>query len=83
MIRHTGLRGSFPVGLIGSAYKAGAVFVAPLTRAVHELASEARVSVVDMPPVGGSLLLAMRACGCEGALSVPELERLVDEALST
>jgi N-acetylglucosamine kinase-like BadF-type ATPase len=83
VIRHTGLRGSFPVGLIGSAYKAGAVFVAPLTRAVHELASEARVSVVDMPPVGGSLLLAMRACGCEGALSVPELERLVDEALST
>ncbi len=71
------------MGLIGSAFKAGAVFVEPLTRAVHELAPRARVSVVEMAPVGGSLLLAMRACGCEGALSVPELERLVDEALST
>ncbi len=58
------------------------MFVEPLTRAVHELAPEARVSVVEMAPVGGSLLLAMRACGCEGALSVAELERLLDEALA-
>ena len=76
-----GARG-FPVGLIGSAYKAGAVFVEPLTRAVHELAPEARVAVVEMAPVGGSLLLAMRACGCEGALSATELARLIDEALA-
>ena len=92
VIRHTGLTAgsagagtggaAFPVGLIGSAFKAGAVFVEPLTRAVHELAPEARVSVVEMAPVGGSLLLAMRACGCEGALSVTELERLLDEALA-
>jgi N-acetylglucosamine kinase-like BadF-type ATPase len=81
VIRSTGLRGSFPVGLIGSAYKAGAVFVEPLTRAVHELAPEARVAVVEMAPVGGSLLLAMRACGCEGALSANELAGLIDEAL--
>jgi N-acetylglucosamine kinase-like BadF-type ATPase len=72
---------SFPVGLIGSAYKAGAVFVEPLTRAVHALAPDARVAVVEMAPVGGSLLLAMRACGCEGALSVEETARLIDEAL--
>ncbi len=32
VIRQTGLEGEFPVGLIGSAYKAGAVFVDPLTR---------------------------------------------------
>ena len=91
VIRRTGLStggsaggdGAFPVGLIGSAFKAGAVFVEPLTRAVHELAPEARVSVVEMAPVGGSLLLAMRACGCEGALSVTELERLVDQALAS
>jgi N-acetylglucosamine kinase-like BadF-type ATPase len=81
VIRRTGLRGSFPVGLIGSAYKAGAAFVEPLTRAVHELAPEARVAVVEMAPVGGSLLLAMRACGCEGALSANELAGLIDEAL--
>jgi N-acetylglucosamine kinase-like BadF-type ATPase len=76
-----GARG-FPVGLIGSAYKAGAVFVEPLTRAVHELAPDAHVAVVEMAPVGGSLLLAMRACGREGALSAAELARLIDEALA-
>jgi glucosamine kinase len=85
VIRRTGLAGdagSFPVGLIGSAYKAGAVFVEPLTRAVHELAPGARVSVVEMAPVGGSLLLAMRACGCADALSASELAGLIDEALA-
>jgi N-acetylglucosamine kinase-like BadF-type ATPase len=76
-----GARG-FPVGLVGSAYKAGAVFVQPLTRVVHELAPEAHVAVVEMAPVGGSLLLAMRACGREGALSAGELARLIDEALA-
>jgi len=82
VIRRTGLAGSFPVGLIGSAFKAGAVFVEPLTRAVRELAPDAQVSVVEMAPVGGSLLLAMRACGREQALSATEIERLLDEALS-
>ncbi|HEY3865404.1 MAG TPA: BadF/BadG/BcrA/BcrD ATPase family protein [Solirubrobacteraceae bacterium] len=76
-----GARG-FPVGLIGSAYKAGAVFVEPLTRTVHELAPDARVAVVEMAPVGGSLLLAMRACGCEGMLSATELAGLIDGALA-
>jgi len=73
----------FPVGLIGSAYKAGAVFVEPLTRAVHALAPDARVAVVEMAPVGGSVLLAMRACGCEGALSAGEISRLINEALAS
>jgi N-acetylglucosamine kinase-like BadF-type ATPase len=82
VIRRTGLAGAFPVGLIGSAFKAGAVFVEPLTRAVRELAPEAQVSVVEMAPVGGSLLLAMRACGCEEALSATEIARLLDGALS-
>jgi glucosamine kinase len=82
VIRRTGLDGPFPVGLIGSAFKAGAVFVEPLTRAVHELAPQARVSVVEMAPVGGSLLLALRACGCEGTLAGAEIERLIDEALA-
>jgi glucosamine kinase len=80
VIRRTGLAGPFPVGLIGSAFKAGAVFVEPLTRAVHELSPQAQVSVVEMAPVGGSLLLALRACGCEGALSFGEISRLIDAA---
>jgi len=82
VIERTGLTGSFPVGLIGSAFKAGAVFVQPLTAAVHEHAPEARVVRVHMQPVGGSLLLAMRACGREGALPGTEIARLIDEALA-
>jgi glucosamine kinase len=82
VIRQTGLQGVFPVGLIGSAFKAGAVFVEPLTRAVHEHAPEARVAVVEMAPVGGSLLLAARACDRGDALDQTELSRLIDDALA-
>ena len=42
VIAHTGLTGSFPVGLIGSAWRAGEVFVAPLTDIVHELRPRSR-----------------------------------------
>ncbi len=81
VIRETGLEGAFPVGLIGSAYKAGAVFVDPLARAIHAVAPEARVATVEMAPVGGSLLLAARACGAEGALAGIDLAGLIDGAL--
>jgi glucosamine kinase len=87
VIRRTGLTSGsasaarpFPVGLIGSAFKAGGVFVDPLTRAIHALAPEAKVSVVEMAPVGGSLLLAMRACGREEAFDAGELASLIEEA---
>jgi glucosamine kinase len=82
VIHQTGLSGAFPVGLIGSAFKAGAVFVEPLTRAVHEHAPEARVAVVEMAPVGGSLLLAARACDRGDALDPAALSRLIDDALA-
>jgi N-acetylglucosamine kinase-like BadF-type ATPase len=72
----------FPVGLIGSAFKAGNVFVEPLTRAVHECAPNARVGAVELAPVGGSLLLAARACGNAEAIVAGELARLIDDALS-
>jgi glucosamine kinase len=86
VIRETGLAGeaqgaaSFPVGLIGSGFKAGALFVEPLSRVIHESAPQARVSVVAMAPVGGCLLLAARACGCGDAIGVDELSRLLDAA---
>ncbi len=80
VIRQTGLTGAFPVGLIGSAFRAGEVFVSPLADAVHAVAPEADVFPVEMGPVGGSLLLAVRACGLEGAISVDELARLIDTA---
>jgi glucosamine kinase len=82
VIAHTGLTGSFPVGLIGSAWRAGEMFVSPLTDIVHKLAPEAEVFTVEMAPVGGSLLLAARACGREGAISVDELTRLIDSAVA-
>jgi N-acetylglucosamine kinase-like BadF-type ATPase len=72
----------FPVGLIGSAFKAGAVFVDPLARAVRAHAPLARVEIVEMAPVGGSLLLAIRACGGAGGPQPGELSRTIDDALS-
>jgi N-acetylglucosamine kinase-like BadF-type ATPase len=88
VIRMTGLAGEpagaeqpFPVGLIGSAFKAGKVFLEPLTRAIHEHAPAARVAPVEMPPVGGSLLLAARACSHAEELTTAELARLIDGAL--
>jgi len=82
VIARTGLTGAFPVGLIGSAWRAGEVFVAPLTGIVRELAPQAEVFTVAMAPVGGSLLLAARACGREAAISVAELARLLDSAVA-
>jgi glucosamine kinase len=72
----------FPVGLIGSAFKAGPVFVEPLTRAVHELAPGAKVKAVEMAPVGGSLLLAARACGHGEAVGTAELTSSIEQATS-
>jgi len=71
----------FPVGLIGSAFKAGRVFVEPLTRAIHECAPGAQVGAVELAPVGGSLLLAARACGNGEEIEAGELSRLIDDAL--
>ncbi len=81
VIERTGLAGAFPVGLIGSAFKAGPVFVDPLARAVHAHAPDARVTTVEMAPVGGSLLLAARACGHADQLPAGELSALIDTAL--
>ncbi|HTR71963.1 MAG TPA: BadF/BadG/BcrA/BcrD ATPase family protein [Solirubrobacteraceae bacterium] len=81
VIDRTGLQGEFPVGLIGSAFRAGAVFVGPLTAAIHDVAPGAHVFPVDMTPVGGPLLLAARACGREGELEDRELARLIESAL--
>ena len=82
VVANTGLTGDFPVGLIGSAFRAGEVFVSPLTDVIREFAPAARLFPVEMAPVGGSLLLALRACGSEGTLSGQELEGLIEGALA-
>jgi len=84
VMRQTGLLDpeldeGFPVGLIGGGFKAGPLFVDPLISVLHEVAPRARVSVVEMAPVGGALLLAAHACG--RTLERPELSRLLEAAL--
>jgi N-acetylglucosamine kinase-like BadF-type ATPase len=74
---------SFPLGLIGSVFKAGALFADPLVAAVHETAPGACASVVEMAPVGGSLQLALRVCGCADAVTHERLQELLDDALAT
>lgn len=82
VINHTGLEGSFPVSLIGSAFKAGSMFIEPLSAVVHEVAPQAQIAVAEMEPVGGSLLLAARACGRPEAVDSSELAGLLDTAVA-
>jgi glucosamine kinase len=82
VIERTALAGEFSVGLIGSAFKAGKLFVGPLADAIHELAPQARVAVVDMAPVGGCVLLAALAAGRREAVKPAELKPLLDAALA-
>jgi N-acetylglucosamine kinase-like BadF-type ATPase len=82
VIEQIGLEGEFPVGLIGSAFKAGELFVAPLADAIHQLAPRARVAVVEMAPVGGCVLLAALAAGRREAVDPAELKPLLDAALA-
>ncbi|MGH2879075.1 MAG: BadF/BadG/BcrA/BcrD ATPase family protein [Solirubrobacteraceae bacterium] len=82
VIERTGLSGNFPVGLIGSAFKAGEMFVDPLSALVHKVAPQASVAVVHMAPVGGCLQLAARAAGCENAISSEDLRSLLDDTLA-
>ncbi len=82
VIEQAGLSGAFPVGLIGSAYRAGEIFVGPLRSRIARSAPEAEITRVEMAPVGGSLTLAARAAGREQQLDVSSLAGLIDEALA-
>lgn len=83
VIHRTGLADGapFPVGLIGSAFKAGALLVEPLSEAIHASAPQAKIDTVEMAPVGGSLLLAARACGAGARLDGAELAAKLERAL--
>jgi hypothetical protein len=48
---------------------------------VHDVAPQARVAIADMNPVGGSLLLAARACNCGDELDPPLLAQLIEQAV--
>ncbi|HEX5308655.1 MAG TPA: BadF/BadG/BcrA/BcrD ATPase family protein [Solirubrobacteraceae bacterium] len=81
VIEHARLSGEFSVGLIGSAFKAGAVFVDPLRALLARAQPQVRVAVVEMAPVGGCLQLAARLAGRDGALDHERLRGLLDKAL--
>jgi N-acetylglucosamine kinase-like BadF-type ATPase len=81
VIERTRLDGAFPLGLTGSGFKAGALLVQPLAELVHQHSPEAAVEVVQLAPVGGSLLLAARACGHAEELPREQLATLLDAAL--
>jgi N-acetylglucosamine kinase-like BadF-type ATPase len=77
VIERAGLSGAFPVGLVGSAYKAGEVFVAPLAAAIARLAPQAQVRVVEVAPVAGALMLAIEAADARELLSLDGLGALI------
>jgi N-acetylglucosamine kinase-like BadF-type ATPase len=81
VVERTALHGEFPIGLIGSAFKAGPVFVAPMIEAIHAFAPHARIAVREVAPVCGALLLALRAGRAGEAISRSELDGLLQEAL--
>jgi glucosamine kinase len=82
VVEQTALAGEFPIGLIGSAFKAGELFVAPLAAAIHAFAPQAQVAVVEMAPVGGCVLLAALAVGRRESVNPAELKPLLDAALA-
>jgi len=82
VITQTELSGRFTVGLIGSAYRAGEVFIGPLREYLSRSSPEAEIARVEMAPVGGSLTLAARAAGRSEALDFDGLAGLIDRALA-
>jgi glucosamine kinase len=82
VIRQTNLHGAFPVGLVGGVFKTAEHYLASLAREICVDAPQARVAVVEMAPVGGSLLLADRAAGGDATLDGLTLEPLVEEAVT-
>lgn len=81
VIGQVGLEGDFPIGLIGSAFKAGEIFLAPLTESIRGVAPQAETSIVRMAPVGGCVLLAARAAGV--SVEKERLERSIDGQLQS
>jgi len=62
-IEKLGLEGAFKVALVGGVFSSGDLLRAPFESAVRAFAPQAQFVVPEIPPVGGSLLLGLRAEG--------------------
>ena len=62
-IEKLGLDGSFKVALVGGVFASGDLLRKPFEASVRTFAPQAQFVVPEIPPVGGSLLLALRAEG--------------------
>lgn len=82
VIRRTGLTGAFPLGLVGSSWKAGELLLDPFERSVRTVAPEAVLAVPDMPPAGGSLIVAAMAAGVRDKLDAERLPELFVKAMA-
>ena len=57
------LEGEFKVALVGGVFASGELLRAPFEACIRAFAPQAQFVVPEIPPVGGSLLLALRAEG--------------------
>lgn len=61
VIRKLGLqRARFPVGCVGSVFKAGEILTKPMLSAIHAVASKAYLVNPEMPPSQAAALMAMK-----------------------
>jgi N-acetylglucosamine kinase-like BadF-type ATPase len=80
---HTTLQfeGPADVALIGSAFRAGEVFLGPLRERLRPVLGDRDFSLPRMPPAGGSLWLASRAAGVETQLRADDVAAALHKAM--
>lgn len=76
------LEGEFPVGMIGSVWRAGALIRQPFEASVSQVARHARFVIPDIPPAAGAVLLAATAANKFGAIDLKEFQRKTESFLT-
>ncbi len=79
VITRTELSGTFPLGLVGSTWKAGPLMRESFDRNVRTVAPEADIHVPEMPPAGGSLIVAAMAAETRDAVDTERLAKQFHE----
>ena len=63
---------NFDVVLVGSMFEGGPLLVDPMRETIQQLAPEARLVRLSVPPVVGALLLGMQAGGLQPTPEIRE-----------